>query len=411
MVTITWVLIILILGAYLAWQYSKTEADADFAMFNLAAFTGSWYGRDFADCKSPLVHLYFWAIAKAAAADVKRVKFAHHFLVGGVTGVLFGLITGNYSGGLAFTMLVNAGRLNAFTGNVGQVPAALIVIGLVVPDPWLACSLFILAALYEPKLIVATIPVICFKSWWIPAMIWLIFGVCLAAGLYYLKHSWWDWLVEANILIPARMNKMRKSLYPWMPSYTSESFTHMLPWIIMAVSQKPELSYWIPPAAFFALSCFGHVIRPHHWLPIIPWIACAVSPMWAVILVIADLAASGFYIGDNWARFYPGFIESIRDVKTAGEYVKDKPGSLWSYGMHTEVNLYARKPVLYGLAEQIEINVAVPGRRERMIEEFKKNPPDWVVESPCPNGVQFDPRGYKLMAKGNFVRVWQRVGG
>ena len=70
------ILILALVALWYAWRYSKSTIDPDWAMFNFEGFCNSWYGRDYLDCKTPLIHLWYWAIAKVVGKDVARVKFA-----------------------------------------------------------------------------------------------------------------------------------------------------------------------------------------------------------------------------------------------------------------------------------------------------------------------------------------------
>lgn len=406
--TLTLSISLIVIAAFVAWRYSKTEADPDIAMFTLAGFTGAWYGRDFVDCKSPLVHLWFYGITKMVGTDMARVKFAHHLLVG-ASSVIYYLISGDYWGALAFTTLINSGWLFAFTGNVGQVPAALFLIALAVQQPWIGCSLLVIAVLYEPKLLFSMAAMVIWRGWYEPAFAWIGVGLLLAVFLFYYKRQWFDWLIEANVIIPYRMNKVRPGLYEWSPWFTSHAMLYILPWVIAAVYANNNIWYWLPAVIYAVFISLGRVIRPHHLLPIVPWIAASgISPAWVLGLVCVDFLSSGFYMGDIWTRFYRFFIDPARECKEVGELLANKSGMVWVSGMHTEVYTYAQKFPPYGLVEQIEINSVATERRRMMIEQFRHNPPDWVVETPNPNGVNFDGYGFEIVTVGNYTRTWRR---
>lgn len=408
MLTLILFLSLLSIAAYVAYRYSKTEADPDIAMFTLAGFTGAWYGRDFIDCKTPLVHLWFYGITRMVGARIERVKFVHHFLVG-ASGAVYFLISKDFFGGLAFTVMINAGWLFAFTGNVGQVPAALSILALSIVNPWISCTLLVLAVLYEPKLLPSMTALVILRGLYLPALAWLSVGIVCAAVLYVFKRDWFDWLIEANITIPKRMNAARPGLYSWCPWFTSQALVYVLPWIVAAVYAKPDPLYWIAPALYLVFISLGRVIRPHHLLPIIPWVAAAgIDPAWVIGLFVVDMLSSGLYLGDNWARFYRMFIDPIRESKEAGLWLYDKPGMVWVTGMHTEVYTYAEKFPPYGLVEQIEINSVATERRAAMLQLWKATPPDWVVETPEQNGVKFDPRGFEKVISGMYVSIWRR---
>lgn len=399
---------LVLIAYYMAWRYSKTEADPDIAMFTLAGFTGAWYGRDFVDCKSPLVHLWFYAITRITGPDMASVKFLHHFLVGAAS-VGYYLISGDYWGALAFAVLINSGWLFAFTGNVGQVPAALILLALSITNPWIGCTLLVLAVLYEPKMLLTMAAIVILRDWYLPALAWIVVGLALAWLLYAFKREWFDWLIEANVIIPYRMNKVRPGLYVWSPWFTSHAMLYILPWVIAAVYANNDVWYWLPAVLYMVFISLGRVIRPHHLLPFVPWIAASgISPAWVLGLVCVDFLSSGLYLGDIWTRHYRSFIDPIRECKQLGERLQHEPGSLWVNGMHTEVYTYAQKFPMFGLVEQIEINGAAVERRRKMLAEFGKNPPDLVVETPEPNGVEFNSYGYELLITGNYTRTWRR---
>ena len=128
-----WLLLLLIvLDLYYAWRYAPLDIDPDFALFALTGQTGAWYGRDYVDCKSPLVHIWFWLLSKLWGS-VYGVRFLHYALIG-VPGMIYAWLTGDWAGGLAFIVLVHSGHLFSFHGNVGDIPAGLILLALVVPS-------------------------------------------------------------------------------------------------------------------------------------------------------------------------------------------------------------------------------------------------------------------------------------
>jgi len=399
--------LLLLISAYTAWRYSTTNADPDWAMFNLAAFTGSWYGRDWCDCKTPIIHLWYYALAKIVGAEVPRVKFANHFLIGSA-GAIYYAITGDLPGAVAYTVLVNSPFLWAFHGNVSQLPAAFFLIALAVDNPWIACSMAVLAVLTDPKFLPSLIPMIAIYNWWAPAMAWAGFGVVLAAYLYFIQRHIFGWLWEASVVIPWRMAKTRNGLYKWMPWWTPPALLYILPWTALAIAGKPEWIYWAPAAIHLVVIAMGQVIRGNHLIPFSAWIANAgMPPTYTYILALIDFVANGFLLGNIWDRHYTGFAQQIESSRKIGEWLKDKPGRMWVNGMHTEVYIYARKPVPYKLAEQIEIRETNTERRKEMIEIWKKNPPDYVAQTPHP-AINFNGNGYEAVAAATFCQVYRR---
>jgi len=134
------------LTAYQSYRYAKADIDPDWAYFNLTAFTGARYGRDFPDCKTPAIHLWYWLLAKIVGADIGRVRFAHHMLLGSAAALVVG-----GAGALALVVLLNSGWLLAFHGNVGQHPALFLAIALLAPSPWMASLFWLAAVFFEPN--------------------------------------------------------------------------------------------------------------------------------------------------------------------------------------------------------------------------------------------------------------------
>src|SRR5512147_2577943 len=130
-------ILLLLVCAWYAWRYSRAELDPDMTAFTLQAFTGARYGKDFADCKTPGIHWWFLLITKVVGKSVPRVKFANTFLVS-LPSLAILYYTGNFWAGLAFIILVNSGWLIGFHGNVGQVPAGLFAMALIIPNPWIS---------------------------------------------------------------------------------------------------------------------------------------------------------------------------------------------------------------------------------------------------------------------------------
>lgn len=392
---------LLLISAFHAWRYSKTSVDPDWAYFNLYAFTGSLYGRDFADCKTPGVHIYYWLLSKLVGVDVKRIKFANHFLVGCVGLVLYWL-TGNFYHALSYTVLVNSGWLLAFHGNVGQVPAALISVALAANSP-LSPLLWGLAVFYEPKLILSFLVAVLYYGWW-----WLFLLAPVGAlFVLYKNKQWFKWLWESSVTIPARIGKNR-SFETWFPWFTSNPVLYMLPWVLLGVYFKPDFLYWLPALAYVVFIAFGRAIRSNHLIPLIPWLL-GLPPVFVVGLVIIDFVSSGFYLGDIWLRYYPALANINDDARAAGEWLREKAGTLYVNGIHSGIYIHARKPLSLGMTEQIEIREVATERREEMKRRWKENPPDWVVCGDVP-GLNFKPIGYNRVATAGANVIYRKHG-
>lgn len=391
--------LLLCLSAFLAWRYSKTSVDPDWAYFNLYAFTGSLYGRDFADCKTPGVHIWYWLLAKVAGLHVERIKFLNHFLVG-VAGVL---LLPNFPAALAYTLLVNSGWLLAFHGNVGQVPAALIVLAFVA-NPLAASMLWLFATFYEPKLAPSFLAVAVIQGW-----VWLILPalLCLGVLIVYRNSQWFKWLWESSVIIPARIGTTRNQ-ETWFPWFTSNPVLYVLPWVMLGVYYKPDFLFWLPPLLYVVFVALGKAIRSNHLIPLVPWFAMADIPMVFVVgLVVMDMISSGFYFGDLWLRYYPALAKINDEAKTTGEWLRDKAGTLYVNSIQSAVYVYARKPLSLGMTEQIEIREVAKERRERMAKRWRETPPDWVVCGDVP-GIVFKPIGYQKVASVGENMVYKK---
>ncbi len=385
-----WSASLLLVSGFLAWRYSKTSVDPDWSYFNLYAFTGSLYGRDFADCKTPGVHVYYWLLSKLVGIDVKRIRFANHFLVGSVGALLYWM-TGNFWSALAYTVLINSGWLLAFHGNVGQVPAGLIAIALVTPAP-LALFLWLVAVAYEPKLVFSFAVYAVLSGWWITV---LLIPIGLLGFALYKDKQWFKWLWESSVTIPARMSKAR-TMETWVPWFTANPLLYVLPWIGLGVYFNPDFTYWLPALAYFVFICFGRAIRSNHLIPLIPWLT-GLPPVFVAGLVAIDFISSGFYLGDIWTRYYPALGNINADAEAVGKWLKDKPGTLYVNSIHSGIYIYARKPLSLGMTEQIEIREVATERRTAMARRWRETPPNWVVCGDVP-GIIFKPLGYTRAA-------------
>jgi hypothetical protein len=400
---------LLTLNIYIAWRYSKMPVESDFGIFAMWGMTGAVYGRDFVDCKSPGVHIWLMLLAKIKR-DIKVVRFLH-FMATGMPSIIYYLVTKDYAGALAFLILIHSGWLYAFHGNVGDIPAGLIFLALITGNPWLFVALLVVATFYEPKLVVATGLMILIKiqTVWLPT---LVYGMVIGAlvSILYLKfRQVFDWIVESSYTIPKRMISSRKGLYKFMPSFTSIPFMYILPWLFAGIYSKPELLYWLPAIIMIAFQFVGKVIRPNHLLPLAAWVAAAgIRPEIVFALATTDLLSAGLYIGNIWARFYPGLDAITRNAKQIGEWLKDKPGILWVNSMWAQIYMYANKKPHYGMMEVVEVNSVAKERTNTMVELIKQHPPDWIVTDATAR-VGYDYRNYRNVAKVSDFIVYKRV--
>ena len=392
------ILLLLLVSAYVAWQYSKTEVDPDWALFNMAAFTGSWYGRDFADCKPPAIHLWYWAIAKVVGENIQRVRFAHHFVIGAGGSLLAVALTGNFWAGLVFAVLVNSAWLYAFHGNVGQPPALLLLVALGVDNPWIAALAMGAACFFEPKLIASLLALVVIKAWYPQAA---IYGIIALTFWFILPKEWRTWTWEGSFTIPKLMGKQRvaKVLYVWTPWFTAETMLYILPWLFVAVLLRPDWVYWLPAFLYLIMVGYSKAMRQNHMLPLAAWIAMAGMPWIAAAALVAwDFISSGFYAGDIWKRHYGALWQDNIDAREIGEYLRQQPGTLWVNDYHTGIYVHARKPCKWHMTEQAEMNTILVDRRVEFIKTWHDTPPDLIVQGKkC--GARFDPAGYRVVAK------------
>lgn len=397
-------LLLALLSLYMAWRFCKMTIDPDWALFNMAAFTGAWWGRDFVDCKMPTIHLWYYAIAKLVGTNVVRIRFVHHLLVSAP-----GVIIGGWAG-LAFIVMVNSGWLIAFHGNVGQQPAGAILLALYWNNPWLSTALVFLAIAFEPKLVtVLLVPIL--SGWWLPLLAGLAISAGLALAIRILYPVVWGWLVEANLVITKRMAQQR-----WKnirrggdPTLTSmQGILYVMPWTVLAVYTNPDWRYWLPAAAYIALSLAGGVMRSNHVLVLAPWIALVLPWQGAIALFISDWVSGFAYIGNLWGRFYHGLMVANMEAQVEGNFLKGKPGTLWVNGIHSAVYIHAGKPPFGGMTEQIEIRDQARERRLAWRSAWKKEPPYWVVQAAGP-GWDFTPIGYHLEASTDQSKIYRRL--
>lgn len=399
--------VLLVLDFYYALRFANLPVEPDFATFSTWGMLGAVYGRDYVDCKTPLVHGWL-ALLSQIKKEIIFIRLAH-FVVTGFPSFVYYLLTKDYAGAIAFMVLIHSGWLLAFHGNVGDIPAGLTFIALIVNNPWVFVGLLVLATLYEPKLIVATGVMVLTKitSVWLPLTVYIgLFSMGLAA-LYYWQHPTFDWIVESSFTIPKRMLSYRKGLYGFMPQFTSVALVFLLPWLLLAILSRPEPLYWLAPALFLGLQFTGKVIRPNHLLPLVAWIAASgIKPELVYALSATEFLSSGLYLGDIWRRFYPALADIVKDAKSVGEWLRDKPGVLWVNTMYTEIYLYARKKPIYGMMEVVEVNDVANERRKIMRSKINRQPPEWIVIGAA--GIEYDYKQYQVAAKSGFFQVLKR---
>mgnify|MGYP001766608274 FL=1 len=399
---------LVVLNLYVSWRYAKTPAESDFGIFATWGMTGAAYGRDFVDCKTPLVHAWLALLAKVKR-DFLTVRLLHFFTTG-LPSIAYYVITKDFAGALAFLVMIHSGWLLTFHGNVGDIPAGLILLALISGNAWIVVGLLVLATLYEPKLIIATglMVLVKYQTLLVPALVYSGMVVSALMLLRYEKREVFDWLVESSFTIPKRIQKSRKGLYPFMPGFTSTAFLYILPWLALAISARPDPLYWIPPIAFLAFQFSGKVVRQNHFIPLIAWIAAAgMKPEFVYALAATDFISSGLYLGDIWVRFYPGIASIVKDAKRVGEWMKNKPGSLWVNTMWAQIYAYSGKKPEHGMMEVVEVNTVADERRQLVNKKIITNPPIWIVTNGDAS-VEFDYKMYEMAARSPHFLVYKR---
>ena len=390
------------LVVWYAWKYSKTSIDPDWAMFNLGGFTGALYGRDFVDCKSPLIHLWYAGLAAIVGKNVEKVRFLHHVLVS-LPGLALFSYTGSIPLGLGFVVLINSGFLLAFHGNVGQIPAGMIALAITTNNPIMGAVALAIALAFEPKLIVSVLIMVVLYGYWFPFSVIVGIGLIIFLALWLWWRDMADWLIYQNITIPGRMAAKRKEAVTKYPGSiiaagNSAGLLYILPITLLAVYQKPVIEYWLPALAFLVITILGWVLRQNHLIPFIGWIVMAGVPdIYWIGLLIVEFVASGFYLTNIWFVFYRDLVSVNADAKTIGLWLKDKAGDVWVNGIHSGVYIYAEKAPVGGMCEQIEIREVAHERREEWRKSIKKNSPEWVVASHQP--------GWKFVPKSGWRKV------
>lgn len=402
-------IVLVALSLYYAWRYSIIDIDPDQAMYMFESMGVGWYGKDYIDCKSPAIHIWFWIISKIVGRNIVRIRFTHYFLIG-MSSLLVFWLTGSFLIALAFLVMVNSGWLWAFNGNVGQIPAVLVVVGLASGNDIVLSLLLLVAVFFEPKLIVAALIMAVVGLWWwyIP-LAWL--GGVILFGLYNYWNDVYRWLIEGNLAVPKAMTKRRFELHKikaWMTWPASVVYMYILPWLFVAVYNKPDVIYWLPVLAYLVLIHIGLEVRPNHLLPIVGWIALALPDVTLVLaLIAADWISGGFYWQWIWRRFYRQLADANAAAKLVGLKLKELQGTIWVNDMHSGVYLYAEKPVPYGLAEQIEIREVSHKRRKRMVELWRASPADYVVTG-VSHDIEFNGKGYKLIGQADTMRIFEK---
>lgn len=395
-------LLLAALGVYYAWALARCELDPDGGLFLLPACTGSWWGRDYVDCKSPAVHVWFWLLSRIVGSHERRIRVLHRLMLNGLALGLYAA-TGNPVYTLAVMVWANSGWLLAWHGNVGDVTVVLLAWGLA--GHWWAWPL---AVLYEPKLAPSLVVAYALNGWWRQGLGLALTGAVAAGTVRWVWPQVWAWLVEGLVTLPRAMVRRRGVAHGWTPWYSAQPLLFALPWLVAGVWARPDLLYWLPALVYALVMGLGRVVRPMHLLPLGAWVALAgIGPAWVLALAATDWVSGGLYLGSLWVRFYPGLAQAEIQARKVGRYLRDKPGSLWVNGMDTQIHVYSGKPVTLGMTQQLEMVGALPARTERFLRELKAHPPEWVVDGPNAY-TAFNPRGYREVARTDDYRVYHK---
>ena len=404
--------ILLAISLFMAWRYARMALDPDMATYLLPAMTDAVYGRDFSDCKTPAIYAWFYGLRLLVGKSIPRIKFINHLLIGAGGGFLVLWLTGDFWKALAFTVLINSGFLLAFHGNVSQLPAVFLVVALAVPNPWIAATAGALAVLVEPKLLFAYAAMVVIYGWWVPGAALTAIGL-VGAGL--MRWRWpkqWGWIWESSVVMPIRV-KVKRAVaakrYNWVPPYTANALLYFLPWVAFGVWGNPSILYWLPAILYLFVIGWGIVIRQNHLFALVPWVALAqTNPQMVFALTLIDWTAAGFYVGLLWVRFYSGLNGIVHETRRVGEKMKGRTGTMWVNGMYSSIiYAYSGKRPIYGMLENIELNVVSTERRRKMTEAWRARPAEWVVETPVGELV-FSRKGYKNTDLEPLCSVWHR---
>jgi len=402
--------IVFVFSIYQAYRYARIDIELDFATWALWGITGAVYGKDFLDCKTPAVHLWYLLLSKIKQ-DHQVMRFIHYSFLS-VLGLIYYLLSKDATGTAIFIVLVHSGFLYAFNGNVGDIPAGLILISFTITNPWIFVTLMVLIVFYEPKLVLSVLAMMLYRitDIWLPTLTWGAVLLVIAGYLWYYKHEIWQNLWYQNITIPKRMTKYRKGLYMFMPGYTSSVFLYLFPLFAIGIYYKPDILYWLPMFLYIGFIALGKVIRTQHMMPVIAWIAGAGMPVEiAIALTIIDYSAAGLYIGDIWNRFYSGMKQTIEDARKIGLALRELQGTLWVNSTNPEIYIWAKKKPPYGMLELVEINHVAIERREKMLIRLYEYPADWIVDMPGGVGIHYDFKGYRLQGSVGMFNIYQRI--
>lgn len=405
-----WLLILpLLWTSYTAWLYALIPIDPDQGLFMVWGFTGAPYGKGFVDCKTPGIHLWYLMLTKIVGRNVKRVKFLHHFIIGATGSTIIYLVTDNFYMAMAWAILINSGWLFSFHGNVGALAALMILPAVLEVDPWIACSAMVLALFLEPKILPAALLLGVAQQWWIPGVAWVII-----LALFYMatrKEIIWEYIEESSLRIPLRISRGRRkySYYPWVPYFTAQPLLYILPWVIPAVWSQTDLLYWLPLILVMVFQATGKVLRPNHFLLMVPWLALSpIPPSTVLVLFAIELVSSGFYLGDIWSRWAPELGPIAWDVMDAGEQIRERSGDLFATGMWAScIYVWAQKAPVFPLVTNIEVRETATERVAIIKDKWKQRPPELMVTTPKPF-LKFQPRGYVSGGKSTHVNLWLR---
>lgn len=396
--------------SYVAWRYAREPIDPDQALFMVWGFTGAPYGKGFADTKTPGIHLWYLLLTKIVGRSVPRVKFLHHFIIGATGSIIIFLYTGNFWMMMAWAVLINAGWLYAFHGNVGALPAVMILPVILGDNAWLSCFLMAVAVFVEPKMLPAAAFLGIRQGWWIPGMV-----LASSLLLFYLvtrRYKFWEYLWESAVTIPGRIAQARRKhgFYPWAPYFTVQPLLYVLPWVIAAVWSRTDLAYWLPPMLVMVFQATGKVIRPNHFLVIVPWIAVTPIPAAPVVALIAiDALTSGFYLGEIWDRFYRDLHMIVHDCMDAGLQIRDMPeGTFFAIGMYAScLYVWSQRPPYFPLVTNIEVREVAKERVHELKRVWKSRQPAFMARTPNAF-LDFKPVGFVPMGESKHVKLWLR---
>jgi hypothetical protein len=393
-------LLLAALNLGIAWRYSSLPLGQDEGLWLLWGFTDAVPYHDYVDCKPPGIHLWLRVLALMTGKRLWLTRFMHHATIG-VIAVIATAFTHNLNVGIAYTALAQSAWLLSYHAWVECLSSAFLLLALLIQQPWVATACVGLAILFNLKLAPASVLLLVLSGFWFP----LIVLTSLAGGIFVFwswldaksfREVWYGSIVVAKRMLEWRKSHNQDSLPHWDHFFATPLLLVSLALVAIVMSEEPML--WFVAAIYISTNLLGRIWRPYHWIPIAAVFAAAAPPI-AFYVLIAELVASGLYLGDVVSRVQPQAASLMHAARSIGEQVRLMNGSLWVNSEFTQIYVYSRKRPAYSFVEQVELRHVIPERRENLSIESR---PDILVMGPAP--FLFAPSGYQMVLRhGGFV--------